>query len=499
MKIFMKKENILYILLIVIFIISIFSLFNYISFKVCKILNTLIVVLYFVFSILFIDKKFNTEEIFSISIVFTSLSYFIEILFLPNIFDYFLVFSFLILLFQIVQKKYDIQNHLRENFLDKSYRFYFIFLLFWIFYSLVSLIWARYKNIAYGRIQFIFYAILIFLSYDYLTNQKKLYFLTNSFFIVGIYFIIISLTEIYINKHFPSSIVFRNKMDGYVGGTTFNMNDFATFLYVFYFFILVYLFQKFNNTIIKIAFFLIITPIFYFLISKTLSRANTISLIIFFVVFLVFLILKLIYLKTKKITFVLLTILFIFLLVISSSIILVNRYKSDIINHLETYRKMINESLAKSKEVDLSSDIIRIRLILNTMKIIKNFYFMGAGPGNTQELMPMYSEKYYYCGNIKNVHNFWFELLSDYGIIVFILFLLFFFSQIFYLIKDIFIQNEEKKYLISVLSISTLMGFIISSISVSSLLTRPIVWIYFSYIIFLRNCKIDKPNIEKII
>lgn len=492
----MKKENIFFILLIIIFLISILSLFNFISLKICQILNTFLVIIYFIFSILFIDKKFKIEDIFSISMVFVSISYFIEILFLPNIFDYFLIFSFLLLLCQNINKKFNLKDYIKDNLSDYSYKFFFLFLIIWFLYSLISLIWAKYKNIAYGRIQFIFYAILLFLSYNYLNHQKKIPFLTNSIFITTIYFIIISLIEIYSNKHFPSSIVFRDKMVGYVGGTTFNMNDFATFLYVFYFFMLVFLFQKINNKIIQVVSFIFVSLIFYFLIYKTLSKANTIGLIIFFIIFMIFLILKFFYSKSKKIIFASICILLVIFIGVFT-LYIINKYKTTILKYLEIDKNIIDGSAIKLKKGYLTSTVVRIRLILNTIKIIQDYQFMGAGPGNTQELMPLYSEKYYFTGNIKNVHNFWLELLSDYGIIVFILFILFYFSLIINLIKNIFIKNNEKISLISILSLSTIIGFIVSSVSVSSLLTRPIVWIYFTYIIFLRNHKVEKINIEK--
>jgi len=116
--------------------------------------------------------------------------------------------------------------------------------------------------------------------------------------------------------------------------------------------------------------------------------------------------------------------------------------------------------------------------------MLKDSKFFGLGPDQANILMPEYSKSYFNTYGYTNLHNFWFELLVDYGIVIFLIFLLFYILLFSYNFILFYESKNLKIGLIYLINLSGLMGFVISSCSVSSLLTRPVVWIFLSFILF---------------
>jgi len=499
----MNKEKLLNILIFIFFIffttISILCLLNIVSLNLARIFNTII---FFIILIIFafIERRFNIQNILIWLILFFLFSYFTELLFLPNIFDYSLIFSIVIIIYLLISNKIVTKDFFQNIFTDYSSKLFLIYLLSWIIYSIVFIFFVKNKNVVFHRLQFIIFSFLIFISYHYIYYKKNIYYLSQILFYLGIFFILISTLEILTNSHFPYTYPFRFKLKNIAGGTSWNINDYATFLYVILYFLLVFLFLGIKNLFIKVLLSIFFICSIYFFMLKTDSRANLLGLKVFLTSF--FLILLIIFLKNlikniainfagnKKILFLIIFIL-IFLAVISFSSLYILKNVNNIKANINKYHQLL-EYLIYNKSKYLSSEQLRVRLILNGLKMLKDNKYLGVGPGQSEILMEYYSEHYYSVKSGSNVftnlHNFWIELLVDYGVFIFILFLIYYIytmSSFFF----IAIKNNAKLEILvlSVLSFSTMMGFIISSNSVSSLLTRPVVWIYLSYITILKE------------
>ncbi|MCR3905731.1 MAG: O-antigen ligase family protein [Tenericutes bacterium] len=76
----------------------------------------------------------------------------------------------------------------------------------------------------------------------------------------------------------------------------------------------------------------------------------------------------------------------------------------------------------------LNSELIRINLMKNGFHILNLTYGFGTGPGNLEYWISTYS--IYPTRGITSMHNWWLEILVTYGLLIFILYLLFYFNLV---------------------------------------------------------------------
>ncbi|MFN3412162.1 MAG: O-antigen ligase family protein [Exilispira sp.] len=488
-----KQINIITIIFFLFFAsFSILNLFSFISINNVRIINTTLILLY-ILAIIVLSK-----DVFIINLIYyltglLSIVYFVEILFLSNLFDYLIIADIILLSFVIIKNKINIKNiYIKNSKNNFPLKLFAIFLILWFIYSLSALLWAKEKYIVIHRLQFILYANLIFFLYLYLYDSNKFEIVVNFLFIISIFFIITSFIELKFHFHFKGSHPLRlGEYSNLIGGTTYNINDFATFLYLFSFFIISYFCKRFKKWYLSFIIFIIITPLFIFFIKNTESLANLYGYYIFssfsiiiFILFIFNLIFKI--LLNKK--HIVLLILFFCIIALLAGLLLI--YFSN--NKIELILKKINQIISiinialDPKTKYLYSDTIRIRLIINSLIMLKDSFFMGVGPGNSIKLMAEYSKKYYNVENIRSLHNFWLELLVEYGLIIFLIFIIFYLSLLFRFLKITYsINSTLMDSILAIFSFSSLAGFFIASVSVSSLLTRQLVWIYLSYLIII--------------
>jgi teichuronic acid biosynthesis protein TuaE len=109
---------------------------------------------------------------------------------------------------------------------------------------------------------------------------------------------------------------------------------------------------------------------------------------------------------------------------------------------------------------------------------------MGVGVGNAEQHMAKYGED---LGGIVNLHNWWLEVLVNYGLIIFLAYLHFYLS----LVKDLLkvIRNSgilRLKMMAEVLTVS-LASFSIACIGPSSLLPQRYMWFLFALVLAVLN------------
>lgn len=103
--------------------------------------------------------------------------------------------------------------------------------------------------------------------------------------------------------------------------------------------------------------------------------------------------------------------------------------------------------------------------------------------------MKYYLENYgiYPTKNITDMHNYWIEILVDYGIVIFVPFLICYFIVVRELIKK-YIHAKDKKYsMVFLVYIFFTSAFLVGSISSSNNLTKEWIWILAGIILAIIN------------
>ena len=128
------------------------------------------------------------------------------------------------------------------------------------------------------------------------------------------------------------------------------------------------------------------------------------------------------------------------------------------------------DSLYNSKKV-------RIALLLNGLEIIKENKFKGIGPGQYR-YKGRNNDKKYYTKTIISPHFWLMEIISQYGIVIFSMYIFLFLWIVFLLMK-----NFKKDYFFSGLIFSGIIVFIGSSAVPSSFLILDINWMYMAILV----------------
>lgn len=347
----------------------------------------------------------------------------------------------------------------------KTNIFTFKVFLIWSIYGVLSLLWCSNLGLAIKNIYYIFIALILMLgcmgnfkNYDELNKLNKI--LKIMIFMV----MVIGIWESSTGNHlFLSAANHASKPEYRFTPTGFqvNTNDYATLLTIYIPIILIS-FNKNKNYLIDI----LLIGMYIYLLLMTNSRANQIAFIIGILT--CFLLMN----TRKKLKYVSIALI---------SVIIIFMVNPDCF--LEKFNQI--EYNIKS-DIGTNSDKTRINLIKNGFLMLEDTYLLGVGAGNIEANMLDYSS-YNYVGNIKNMHNFWMEILVNYGIVIFIIFISWYYTvirKLFMAYKD---PNLNKYKRMTSLMIISMVMFVISSMSPSSIMSGVYIWIYFGYILTFIN------------
>ncbi|MBZ2174077.1 O-antigen ligase family protein [Schnuerera sp. xch1] len=402
---------------------------------------------------LMIASSFLAADLFSINIRIMELSVFRISLFIT---------TFLMILEYLKTNK-KISLKFKSN-QDVIIKFYF----FWFIYALFSISWVKDYHSWLRAIFFIGSGFLcIWILSTYLKKEKN--FRVLFIIICAMIFIhnIIGWSELLTGNYIFADL---DKIDKYnqfsynpiarVPVSMFgNVNDYATLL-VFGVFISYIIFSTSKFKVARILGIINIVSSIY-LISRTGSRANMLGLIIGIIVFLF---LK--YFKRINIKALLITIAIPILLLIMPGFI--DNIIAIISNQLHF-------------DFSTGSDFTRLNLIKNGLHFLKETIGFGTGAGNIEYWME--TERIYYVGSIRNMHNWWVEILVGYGIVVFTGYIWVYFKMakaLYYShinTKDRFIKNT------SLVLLSIMTAFIITSVSSSSNISTEWLWLFWGVVI----------------
>lgn len=347
------------------------------------------------------------------------------------------------------------KNKIRLDIL-KKYKFLVLFFLFWFFYAFVSFFWVPSITLWIKNIAFLFMGMILIWGCIY--HLKTFKDLKIFFFIWTVILFCLNLIgfwEIETGNHLvvsglrslvlvPTS-VFRNQ------------NDFATFLSLSICFLLPLI--KNNKKLVVRFYGVILLGSSLYLLITTTSRANIIAIVVAFICW-IFTFFKNYTAKGK---------LFFFILAIPLLGIFIKFFIST--SSIQTLVFQLSHRI--------ESGGIRINLIKNSLVFLYNSLGFGVGAGNIEWYMQ--NKAIFDTQGILNVHNWWVELLANYGIIIFSLYCYLYMTTMRKAIKKI--KKATSLWDITFAETIFLGGitFFLASISSSSIMALNFQWLFWGF------------------
>lgn len=341
------------------------------------------------------------------------------------------------------------------NINNKSVKWCIVFFIVWSIWSVISI----YKSLDIKMYLIMnFYIcigtvnILFFIKYIDLEKHK-----------VNIFNIII--ISVFINCLYYIFLYFIMKKD--VGGLYYNPNDLATILTLAIPIIIYMIFYE--KKIIDKIIYGIILSVYIFTFANIMSRGCVLG-VVFAVISMTILVIvknrkKL--LHNKKVI--------ILLIVISLVSIIIGRYV-----WIHYVGKIDLSPIENAK----TSNEVRVNLIYNGIHFLRSNcnWLLGIGAGNNIYYLQNYSV--YTTHEIYNFHNFWMDLIVEYGALIFIGFIVTYLT----ICKELYKKSENNFFKnINTVFLFFLLSFMVSSISSSSIITREWLWLTFAIIISYIN------------
>lgn len=363
------------------------------------------------------------------------------------------------------------------------------FLVLWFVYALLSLIWSADKVSALKHIIFLFMNIsVIFFIVYYLRDWPQIFKLLKLWMLLHVLLLPIGFWEIITGNHLSNSGLL-NVDEGYehykfAPTTVFgNQNDYATLIALTL--PMFYTSLRYTSVFYKRVFYIAICLASLLMLIFTTSRANYLGVSLGFAFWFIFL-LRL----TGKLRVVALILLILGLIAI--------KLTADDIEFLQMIWEDFSVVLGTQNE-DAGVDI-RANLIKNGVYFMIMSFGFGVGAGNIEHYMA--NQPKYFVGDTTNIHNWWIEVLGNYGIWIFAAYMVYYISTILNLWKIYRMPLSKSEKVLCEALLCGLVAFSISSISSSSIMAFNPHWVYFglalafinySKIKYSGNAHINRP------
>lgn len=355
-----------------------------------------------------------------------------------------------------------------KTYIGKSSFSYKLFFIIWFLYGFISLLWVRSYKFWLISEYSLFVGVACIIAFDTLfTNMLHIKLCLRLFYAVTTLHSIIGWFEVLLGKYYfiPLAMAETYAINRYPSSALGNTNDFATCMLIGFFLS----YGAFYTCKSNVCRFLILLNALsmMILIYYASSRANIVALFIG-MVFLFFT-------HKDKISCIVKWL----LLIICITIIGLAR---PALYHPIT--GMVSNIIIMQDTGDSIS--VRKNLILNGFIFLKESFFIGVGAGNSNYYMEAANNcgDYYPTRGIINMHNWWMEILVDYGVIIFVMYIVMYFRLIWDNIRIYKLSSKsiiDRYYALSFAAF--LVAYIIGSISASSNMTREYVWLFFALMI----------------
>lgn len=302
----------------------------------------------------------------------------------------------------------------RKIHLDQLTAEVYIFFIFWIIWSLAGIFWAQDQIAVLSAIpnQVIYLFIFVLISQvlsSYERQQKMVIFFQAIFLIYNIVF----LWELLTRNHLPGSRFYGTKIP-IPTGPFFNENNTASLC------LLLIPFLTVSSPLNKKKGFkgLMIAAVIFFL-AITIIQSARITVILLLLYLVLYGIFKASWFSRLVTAGILIVVVLLF----------VNLYPK-IAKIAQSYINYQYESLLQeNSDIKMTSLKVREALMKEGFDIAAGSYFLGVGGGNFEDRIM--SGRYHNTSWILNAHNFWIENLANYGILIFLGLLYFYFRWLY--------------------------------------------------------------------
>lgn len=367
---------------------------------------------------------------------------------------------------------------------------YLLFLIIWLIYSIFTLGWAISKSDVLHYTYFLFtgFSIIFFITF-YLHSLKDIRRFYALWIIVAIIFICMGIWECYTGNNFISTQ--HSKVGIFFPTAVYtNTNFLAIFLALSLPFILAWLHykRKISEQILSFSFLL---GGFYVLVM-TGSRANILALLFVISIFFLFILWRF----REKIKLIVPAFLIVILLFGFGS--------TFIDNIVEALRQEIEMTGKLNKIAEYSPDspfFMRKNLLEGSILSFINSFGFGVGAGNIDRYLGSLEPQKVYAGEDgkRNPHNWWAEILANFGIFIFLGYLIFYFGLIRALrnIQHHLILKSEK--IICEGLFLSLISFSIAVLSPSSIVSFGPHWLLFAFALVFLNYYRNNYQLNKVV
>ncbi|MDD5552187.1 MAG: O-antigen ligase family protein [Candidatus Pacebacteria bacterium] len=409
------------------------------------------------------------------------LGYSLSLPFFSDIYLFHIIFAILLFLFFVgllLSGKIKIEI--------KNIKNYLLFFLIWFSWILLSFFWVEDLFLA-SKFTLIYFLMFLFAIFLIIYNKDKETFkkTLKVLFFISLFALLIGTIEAFTPLRLPvspySSVARYDLRVGKYLETVptsffYNPNNYATFLSFFLPFTLFGI--NFANGKKKKIIFLLISILIGINIIMSGSNLNIIALI-----FILFVYFWLSWLRKKSFKSILKYALIILLaLSVFSFILKTNAFLSSRFNQTTGYINKATSRQFSSRGGDsFSTRFTIIKKIIYPPSALD--FFRGFGIGNSRE----YLRKQEIPNDITDPHGWWLEILGDFGFFFFLLYLFFFISILIKLWKIIKKPKEKFSLFLSNSCFLALFGFIISSMSPSTIAYFIPQWILISIAIITIN------------
>lgn len=363
-----------------------------------------------------------------------------------------------------------IMNH---GFLDVSrikVKPYLLFFFLWAIYSVISIIWAFDQEAALRHSSLLIIGIIIVFLFVYylseLTSLKALYWLLLIIFVALLfiaYWEIITGNHLKMSRYYIGTVPWKTHIPTTI---FFNQNDYAAFLALALPLVLVWIRHATGLIGSVLGLCILVTGSIALMVTE--SRACQVAFAMSFFFWFVFL------LKHNRKTIIMSFCIGLFLLYLIS----LGAFQHTI-TELSTLSPL---TMGNPEEVSLW---VRLHLYLNAIYISGLSFPIGVGAGNAEYYM--LTHKIYPVATITNVHNWWLEILVNYGVLIFLGYVITYLSILHNLWKIHKRLYNQYEIMICEALLTAWVSFVIASIASSSAVGFAPQWIYLGFILAFIN------------
>ena len=357
---------------------------------------------------------------------------------------------------------------------------YLQFLMLWLLYAFLSMTWAAAKGDAIRHAIFLFMGITIifFMVYYFrdLDQLKRLYWLWLLIFAA---LIPVGIWEVTTGNHLHVSGIFgevRPRFRFAPSTVFYNQNDYAAYIALSLPMVLAWI--RYYPKLIGRVLGVLVSIAGLWLLILTFSRSCYIAVLTGLAFWFLFLLRWNKKIKALAVT----TFMCVFLVVIFPT------NTRDILSKVEIQAASLNPIILQNESI--GTLYVRLNLIKNALYFTAKSAGFGVGAGNVEHYME--NSKIYPVANITNMHNWWIEILANYGVFIFAGYLILYINLFWNLWKVYKRVNNRTERMICEALLVGLVSFFMASISSSSIIAFRPQWMFIGFALaFLNYCRIQ--------